>query len=899
VNASTAPSTLDLRQGRSVPQSSEAEAAVLGAMLLDTSAIGRAVETGLREEDFYQEPHRAIFRSVLRLYDKRQVVDPVTLREDLRLHGDLAHAGGEEYLAEVVSAVPTTANVDYHARIVLDNSTKRKLISVGTRIVADTFERPEDADTLLDQAEKRIFEIADRRLREGFVPINQLLLRTIELAESLSQNPDRVTGVPSGFLDLDHLTAGFQLSDLIIVAGRPSMGKCVAHDAEVVLQDGSLATIEDICRRRAATLLTLRSDWKLRPTEARAFVDDGLKPVFRVTTRLGRSVETTITHPYLTIGGWKPLSHLRVGDRVAVPRRMPVFGNAPMRECEVKLLGYLIGDGGLTRSSPKFTNSNPRVLDEYSDAVREFGDVLAHLEARPAPTVRVAADPAQRSAARLELARCLRARIPGRSAARVARAVGVSSGSISAWSARPATFEQLCTTLGVPVERLALRGLSVLGKSTRNPLAAWLEDLGLMGEGARDKHVPEPVFRIPRAQLAVFLNRFFATDGWISVLPSGQPQLGYATVSERLARQVQHLLLRFGVVASLRKRLVKDRETCREAWQIDITDHGSIRTFVDEIGIFGKEEAVERVREALRTRALSRTRLGRFAEALASAELRQLSDSDVYWDEIVAIEPGGLKQVYDLTIPQTHNFVANDVCVHNTALALNIAQNASIRQDIPVAVFSLEMSKDQLVQRVLCSEARIDAQKMRTGHLSREEWQRIVRAADRLQSAKIYLDDTPGLSILEMRAKARRLKSEVDLGLIVIDYLQLMEVGTGPAKPENRQQEISVISRSVKGLAKELNVPVIALSQLSRAPEQRTDHRPNLSDLRESGALEQDADVVLFIYRDEVYNPNTEKGQGVAEIIIGKHRNGPTGAVTLRFAKESTRFDNYTPRAEF
>jgi replicative DNA helicase len=284
---------------------------------------------------------------------------------------------------------------------------------------------------------------------------------------------------------------------------------------------------------------------------------------------------------------------------------------------------------------------------------------------------------------------------------------------------------------------------------------------------------------------------------------------------------------------------------------------------------------------------------------VGDAELDRLSQSDVWWDEIVSIESAGVDRVYDLTVPETHNFVASDVCVHNTAFALNVAQNASVRHDVPVAIFSLEMSKDQLVQRMLCSEARIDAQKMRTGALSPKEWQSVVRACDKLQNAKIYIDDTPALGILEMRAKARRLKSEIDLGLIVVDYLQLMEVVGSQGRVENRQQEIALISRSLKALAKELNVPVLALSQLSRAPEQRTDHRPTLSDLRESGGLEQDSDLVLFIYREEVYNPRSEKDHGLAELIVGKHRNGPTGSIMLSFAREFTRFDNHTPRPDF
>lgn len=223
-----------------------------------------------------------------------------------------------------------------------------------------------------------------------------------------------------------------------------------------------------------------------------------------------------------------------------------------------------------------------------------------------------------------------------------------------------------------------------------------------------------------------------------------------------------------------------------------------------------------------------------------------------------------------------------------TALVLNIAQHAAIYKKIPVAIFSLEMSREQLVNRILCSEALIDNQKMRTGNLEDEDWDKIARTLGPLSEAPIYIDDTPGVSVMEIRAKCRRLKLEKNLGLIVIDYLQLMQ---GRGRIENRQQEISEISRSLKILAKEINVPVIALSQLSRAPEARSDRRPVLSDLRDSGAIEQDADMVMFIYRDDYYNQDTDK-KNIAEIIIAKHRNGSTGTVELVWLGQYTKFGN-------
>lgn len=225
-----------------------------------------------------------------------------------------------------------------------------------------------------------------------------------------------------------------------------------------------------------------------------------------------------------------------------------------------------------------------------------------------------------------------------------------------------------------------------------------------------------------------------------------------------------------------------------------------------------------------------------------------------------------------------------------TAFALNLAMNACVLRKEPVVFFSLEMPKEQLANRLLCAEARVDAGKLRTGNLSRDDWPRLAGAAGTLSEMPIWLDDTPSLSLLELRSKTRRLKSEAGLALIVVDYLQLMRSGT---RNDSREQEISEISRSLKALAKELSLPIIALSQLNRGVESRgnKDKRPQISDLRESGAIEQDADTIIFIYRDEVYNPESPD-KGIAEVIIGKQRAGPTGIVRCGFRKEFTRFEN-------
>ncbi|MEM7595327.1 MAG: DnaB-like helicase C-terminal domain-containing protein, partial [Cyanobacteria bacterium P01_A01_bin.83] len=562
------------------------------------------------------------------------------------------------------------------------------------------------------------------------------------------------------------------------------------------------------------SLLTLQSNWRFTWTQPTAFIDDGIKPVYRVTTRLGRSIKTTLTHPFLTIKGWRSLGVLQTGDKIAVPRQVKVFGSEVISKIEVE---------AIAKSIIEF---NCRLFEDE-------GEYL--------------------------------------------------------WQRRKDA----------------------------------------------EKVIPQLIFRLKSELVAWFLNRLFATDGWATVLASGQSQLGYATASEKLARQIQHLLLRFGIIAAVKHRLVKYQKQQRQIWQLDITDVKSIKTFIDDIGIFGKEGAISRVRTAIwkrryqtnhdlipiqvweelaqakgskswqsvakeagikghsniypDKRALSRERLFKLAYALENISLQNLATSEVYWDEIVSIEYVGKQQVYDLTIPQTHNFVANDMCVHNTAFSLCVASNIARDSKLPIAVFSLEMSREQLTQRLLSGEARIPSNRLRSGRIAQNEFGQLIDGVERLSELPIYIDDTANLTVMQMRSQVRRLQAQQKdpLGLVMIDYLQLMEGGDN----DNRVQQLSKMTRSLKGLARELNVPIVALSQLSRGVEQRTNKRPMLSDLRESGSIEQDADLVMMIYRDEYYNPDTPD-RGITEVSIVKHRNGPVGTVKLLFNAELTRFES-------
>jgi replicative DNA helicase len=823
------------------PQNIEVEEAILGGILLDPEAYGRVAEL-LVPNAFYIPAHGHIYQAAIELHASGLPTDLLNVSNWLADNQLLEKVGGQNKLVQLVERTVSAVNVDSLAVLLMDKYMRRELIQAGNVVGQLGYDMGKPLEQVLDQAEQKVLNVTQVRPQSGLTAVGEIILQTYQ--DITARNQDLTPpGLTCDFADLDAMTGGFQRSDLIIIAGRPSMGKCLAYDSKIVLADGSISTIESLYQQQDAQLLTLQNNWQFKWTRPSNYVDDGIKPVFRVKTSLGREIETTLTHPFLTLDGWQPLSALTVGEKIAVPRVVPVFGQDPLPECAVKILGYLIGDGNLSQGTPQFTNTNPIIQQDFINSVQEFGV---------------------------------------------------------------------------------------------NSLTDWLKSLGIWGKTSHNKLVPAVIFQLPKVRLAAFLNRLFATDGWATVLSSGQVQLGFATVSKKLAQQVQHLLLRFGIIARLKARSVLYKGERRPVWQIDITDAISIRTFVTEIGICGKEQATNEVLVALEhkryqtnrdlipiavwnqfstaktnaqeswqsvaikagiagysnihvgKRAPTRERLLKLATALENSPLQDLAQSQVYWDAIVSIESVGCKQVYDLTIPDTHNFVANDICVHNTAISLNIAYNMALIHQLPILVFSLEMSKEQLVQRMLAGEARIDSNRLRAGRISQNEWEQVHAAIDKIADLPIYIDDTANMMVMQMRSQARRLQAETGkpLGLIMLDYLQLME-----GSSDNRVQEISKITRSLKGLARELNVPIIALSQLSRSVEARNNKRPMMSDLRESGSIEQDADLVIMLYRDAYYNPDTPD-RDITELIVTKHRNGPTGVVKLVFDPGLTKFKN-------
>jgi replicative DNA helicase len=856
------------------PQNLEAEQSVLGAVLLsDTALPALIIDERLHPEDFYREAHGIVFAAMLELHGGGEPVDALTLVEHLKQAGRLEAAGGRAAIDLLAASVPAVGHVRQYARIVRENAMLRRLLRASYDIQARVHAHDALPRELVDIAERSILEVAHEDSRKDFRSANDVLFTELDKLEKLSQEGKAITGTPSGFEDLDMVTGGFQPGNLIILAARPSMGKCLSGSTLVYdPRDGSRRRIDELVaaheRGEEIEVVSLSSRYKLRPARVSHAMRSGVQPVFRLTTKLGRRLDATSNHPLLTLDGWRELRALRAGERIAVPRSLPwPVERRTMPDHELVLLAALIADGNVTQSTPRFS----------------FG--------AGSPLIPLVAAAAEAAGARLNV-------------------TGTGCGTAT---------------------------LSIGRGGGPNPVTELCRRHSVWGKGARDKRVPDAIFELEPEQIARFLGVLFACDGHVHV-SRRLCQVGYTTISEGLAHDVQHLLLRLGCVAKIRhlRRAVYDG-TNTIAREVRVTGQADLHAFAAKVPVIGKEPQLRRVFEHLAshefkayvdtiprsvwtpiatakgerswadvsaslgrprthnwhagTRGLSRPQLAVLAGALGDAQLGDLAASDLWWDEIASIEPLGEQETYDLTVPGDHNFVADDLIVHNSALMANFAENAALGAKKAVALFSLEMSESELAQRFIASQASIKGDDLRKGKVPASRWGKIMEASNRLAKSPLFIDDSSDLSVLDVRAKARRLlQQHADgLGLILIDYLQLMR---GDGRTDNRVEQIGQISRGLKTLARELDCPVIALSQLNRGVEQRTDKRPVLSDLRESGSIEQDADLVMFIYRDEYYDRESER-EGIADLIVSKHRNGGLASIELTFQKEYPRFMSY------
>lgn len=619
------------------PYSQEAEEATIGAILVNPVAYF-SVAAFLNAEDFFILRHRYIWESLTRLHERGEPIDYLTVTQELKDTGRLAEIGGPAYLTQLINSTPTSVHAEVYGRLIERAATRRRLMAASDEIKALALNEELTVEQVIADSESRLFNVTERKLSKELIPMRDAVSDYFDRIEYLMANRNAPLGVPSGFKDLDKLLGGFQKSDLIIFAGRPGMGKCVAAGTLIATENG-VVPIERLLPENVEGIPD-EEGGKFYPLEIGVqtpdgvkqtshFYDSGLRSTLKLATRAGYSLTGTYIHPVLVLSPtghkiWKPLSELNCGDYVAVQDDVKLGVNIPSR------------------------------IDKST-----FND---------------------------------------------------------------AKLEQIAEYAPVVIDLL------------------------------------EPHY---------------------------------------------------------------------------------------------------------------------------------------YWDEVVNIEDGGIQHCYDITVPDGHSFVANGIVNHNTSFMLSAALNMA-RLNQRIAIFSMEMGVEQIVQRLISMEAAINSQSLRLGDLNQQEWARFVHAAGNLSKFPIYIDDSAALNPLELRTKCLRMQREHGLDLVVVDYLQLMNAGG--TYENNRVQEVSYISRNMKELAREFNVPILSAAQLSRAVEQRQDKRPQLSDLRESGSLEQDADIVMFLYRDDMYNEATEF-PNQADIIISKHRNGPTGTISLYFEKTLTKFMNAAERS--
>jgi replicative DNA helicase len=723
------------------PSSIHAEQSVLGSLIIDNNSWD-SIADNLSEGDFYLRSHQLIFRSITVLAEQQVPFDIITLSETLKSHGQLDSVGGLSYLIVLSKDTPCAANIQAYANIVREKSVLRQLIRAGTTIV-NSVHQTEGRSTaeILENAEQLVFKIAEQTHKSdegGFIGIRALAKKTIEKIELLAENKGSITGASTGFDDLDKLTSGLQPSDLIIVAGRPSMGKCFGKGTKILLYSGEIKNVENI------------------------EVGDCLM-----------GDDSTPRHVLSLARGRETMYWIR----------------------QNKAIDYRVNEShilSLKRSRSEGKHQNGDVLNlplmEYLNASEKFKSNYKGYK--------VAVDFAK-------------------------QALPLNPYFLGLW----------------------------LGDDKNEIDANVLKEQNLIG----NKHIPEAFIINSRANRLELLAGLMDSDGHYDKACGGE----ITQNSLAMATQIKFLCDSLGYRTSLIEKQATIAELNYEKTVYRVRFFGN----VDEIPV-----KVERKKAKQWTCNRSWNQTG------ISVEL----DSE---DEYFGFEIDGNKLflLEDMTV------------VHNTTVAMNIAENFAIKGNKPVAVFSMEMPGDAIVMRMMSSLGGIEQQRVRSGDLDDDDWPRLTTALTMLNNTKIFIDDSAALSPTEIRARSRRLAREHgQLGLIVVDYLQLMQ---SPSSGESRVQQISDISRGLKALAKELNVPVIALSQLNRNLEQRPNKRPVMSDLRDSGAIEQDADLILFIYRDEVYNEQSPD-KGTAELIIGKQRNGPLGTVRLTFQGIFSRFQN-------
>jgi len=829
---------------RTPPQDNAAEQSVLGAMLLSKDAIADVNEI-LRGTDFYRPAHEVVHDAIVDLYGRGEPADPVTVAAELQRRGELARIGGAPYLHTLSANVPIAANAGYYAEIVREKAILRRLVEAGTKIVQIGYAGEGAVDDVVDQAQAEVYKITEKRTAEDYAPLSDIMHHVLDEIEAIGNREAGLYGVPSGFADFDDLTNGLHNGQMIIVAARPGVGKALALDTPLPTPTG-WTTMGEV---RVGEELYGADGRPVRVVAATEVMRD--RECFEVCFSDGTSIVADAEHQWVTetcqsrrnrapAGQVRTTAQLAKSVRVGSDQRVnhSVTNALPLQAASADLpipayaLGAWLGDGH--SASARLTSETaeiPMYIEATGLRCIHRGDMLySMLLPDDSPEGR-----------RCEVCFAeFSPRVPS----------VVTCGRTCGPKNKGAHPERLtCPDCGGPFSGEAKRCADC--HADHGSMAAVLHKLGVLN----NKHIPTEYLRAGETDRRALLSGLLDTDGTV-VRASGAVQLGFA--SRRLADDAYELIVSLGYRCHRTVKRVLGRSEETSSFQL--------LTFSAMDDVF---------------------RLHR--KAVLHKELRPTNLARIGQRYVVDVRPVPSVPVRCVQVDNAdHLYLAGDSMVptHNSTLALDFCRAASIANNLASVFFSLEMNRSEITMRLLSAEAKVPLNHIRTGQMTDDDWARLARKMGEVESAPMFIDDSPNMTMMEIRAKARRLKQKHDLRLIVIDYMQLMTSGK---KVESRQLEVSEFSRQIKLLAKELEVPIIALSQLNRGPEQRSDKRPMISDLRESGSLEQDADMVILLHREDMYEKESPRA-GEADLIVAKHRNGPTRDLVVAFQGHYSRF---------
>jgi len=930
------------------PQDIPAEQSALGAMLLSKDAVADVIET-LRETDFYRPIHQTIYAAIIDLYGRGEPADAITVASALSKTGELVRIGGAPYLHTLVAGVPTAANASYYARIVSERAVLRRLVEAGTRITQMGYTADGEIDDLVDRAQAEVYDVTERRMSEDYLPLSALMNDALAEIEAIGNRGGQMVGVPTGFADLDRLTNGLHPGQLCILAARPAIGKALALDTPLPTPTG-WTTMGDVrvgdelidahgrpTRVVATTdVLVDRPCYEVEFSDGSTVVADGQhqwvtstraerKAVYaalHLPTQRRLPVSSEVRHDIewallmvepsdtMTATELAALLQMQPGA-TAVQSLLREVGSIGTRPATKRVRAYTyparaLNVVGRPELASLAESGSLVTLVEVCDALG-VGRKSARSLLRGAGVPEVPQTVSARTGRQLDVICCpaetllnaarryamspvndQRARHPQSSRIRTTQEIAESlhcadgRANHSVQLTKPLQFPEAdllvpAYTLGVwlgdgtsaaahftsadpqVAERVRSEGIRSeylgnlrysLRRYEHGSVQADLRALDVLN----NKHIPAQYLRASINQRRELLRGLLDTDG--TVMRTGVVQ--YTTTSKPLADDVYELIVGLGYRVGLSTKLVAGRsEASSTAFTL---------SFSTDDDVFGLD----------RKRARHAATRGRQFQRRDSRFITRVTRIDSIPVRCVEVDNAD------------HLYLAGRSMIptHNSTLGLDLARSASIKHGLTSAIFSLEMSRNEIVMRLLSAEAQIALHSMRSGTMGDAEWTRLARHMSAVSEAPLFIDDSPNLTMMEIRAKARRLRQRHDLRLVIVDYLQLMTSGR---KVESRQQEVSEFSRQMKLLAKELEVPVVAISQLNRGPEQRTDKKPMLSDLRESGSLEQDADLVILISREDAYERESPRA-GEADFIVAKHRNGPTGNITVAFQGHYSRF---------